>query len=51
MTIHERNATEAIAGNETLQCTTPTPKEYMELWKQINNIGFMKAIDIYSPNN
>jgi len=42
---------ELNAGNETLQCTTPTPKEYMELWKQINNIGFMKAIDIYSPNN
>ena len=39
---------EAVAGNDTLREATRIPKEYDELWWEINSKGFVKGLDFYS---
>lgn len=45
-----RKAREAIKGNETLQISTPKPKEYDVLWERIHCDGFIKGLDYYQKN-
>ena len=39
-----RSIEEAISGNDTLREPTKKPTEYDELWKNISQYGFHKAI-------
>lgn len=47
----KRNIYEAINGNDTLKCPTIMEKEYDNLWEEIRNAGFHKAVNkVYKLN-
>lgn len=44
ITYFERDVSEAIAGNDTLKAPTEKPENFNSVWKQIEELGFDKAI-------
>lgn len=42
----ERELSEAVDGNETLQCATPVPSEYDVFWKNMKRHSFEKSMHV-----